>query len=115
MTFIEIKAWSELMAPWAAIGVTVFVAYRVQIVHKLVNSEMDKFRATLNRLANANEEAAFSAGQQNVRDSIRGITAAAAGATIAAAGATVAAAEATKAAVTLVVTERPATVKEGPA
>ena len=67
---------------------------RVQAVHKLVNSEMDQFRATLKRLADANEEAVFSAGQQDIRDKNRNVTVAAAHATSDAARATVAAADA---------------------
>jgi hypothetical protein len=93
-----LKDWSEVFAPWAAIGVTLWVAMRVQAVHKLVNSEMDEFRATLQRLADANATQQFQHGQQSVRDTNRTTVADAAKTTLAAAEATTAAAGATTAA-----------------
>jgi hypothetical protein len=92
------RDWLNSVAPWAAICVTLWVATRVQAVHKLVNSEMDSFRATLKRLAEANEATVFRAGQQDVREALRGTTLAAAHATEGAATATSDAARATTAA-----------------
>jgi hypothetical protein len=92
----EIQAWMQAVAPWVAIGATIFVAFRVQTVHRLVNSEMDKFRAALKSLAEANEAHVFQAGQQDIRDKNRETVAMAAEATAAAAKATSAAANAIK-------------------
>lgn len=94
----ETRLWLTTIAPWVAICVTLWVATRVQAVHKLVNSEMDSFRATIKRLADANEAGVFHAGQQDVRDALRGTTMAAAHATEGAAHATTEAARATTAA-----------------
>ena len=96
MTAQSFQQWMNTVAPWVAIVVTLYVALRVQAVHQLVNSEMDKFRATLKALAEANEAAVFRAGQQNIRDTNQGITVAAADATREAAIATAAAAEAVR-------------------
>lgn len=88
MTFDDAQKWSIVLAPWATIFVSVWIARRVQAVHKLVNSEMDQFRATLKKLADANEAIVFSQGQQDVRDKNRTALRDAAHATEAAAVAT---------------------------
>lgn len=93
----EIKEWLQTVAPYIAIFVSLYIAIRVQAVHKLVNSEMDQFRATLKRLAEANEASVFRAGQQNVRDANRNTVVVAGQATRAAAEATTAAASAVEA------------------
>lgn len=88
--------------------ITAFVALRVgrvgakvEGVHDLVNSEMTKFRDNIQALADAQRKLVFHAGQQDVRDSNRGTTVAAAKATEGAAVAVTAAAVATAAAVEL--------------
>jgi hypothetical protein len=98
MTSEEIRQWLGALAPWVAIGITIWLGTRIQAVHRLVNSEMDSFRATLKRLADANEATVFHAGQQNIRDVQKGIVVAAAHATEEAAVATTEAARAVTAA-----------------
>ena len=102
-----IRSWLAAVAPWVAIGATLWVAYRVQAVHKLVNSEMDSFRETLRKLAIANEAAVFVAGQQNIRDANRSAVSDAAKATDSAAQATGEAAKATTAAAEAVASVAP--------
>ena len=91
---LAIERILNALAPWVAIAVTLYVAMRVQAVHRLVNSEMDAFRAALKHLAEAKEAEVFQSGQQNIRDANRETLSEAARATVAAARATTAAAEA---------------------
>lgn len=93
-----VRTWLNAVVPWVAIAVTLWVATRVQAVHKLVNSEMDSFRATLKLLADANRDRVYQAGQQSVRDANRETMRDAAKATDSAAQATGEAARATVAA-----------------
>ena len=92
MDAATVQGWLQTAAPYIAIAVTLYLATRVEAVHKLVNSEMDQFRAALKKLAEANEANVFHAGQQNVRDANRNTVVVAGQATKAAAEATTAAA-----------------------
>jgi hypothetical protein len=98
MDATSIQVWMQTIAPYLGIAVTVWVAMRVQTVHRLVNSEMDQFRKALKDLADSQKAGVFHAGQQDVRDTTRGLITAAAVATTAAALATEKAADATVAA-----------------
>lgn len=94
-----LKDYLREFLPLISIFVTAYVAIKVAGVHKLVNSEMDKFRETLKKLAEREADAVFRAGQQAVRDANRSTLSEAARATTAAGNATTAAAEATSAAI----------------
>ncbi len=87
-----VREWLATLAPYIAIAVSLWLGSRIQVVHRLVNSEMASFRKSLQELAAANEASVFRDGQQQVRDTTKGIVQAAALATEAAAQATVAAA-----------------------
>jgi hypothetical protein len=94
----ELRGWLNAMAPYLAIGVSVWLAFRIKAVHQLVNSQMDAFRAALQKLADEQAAGIYQAGQQNIRDTQKGVTVAAAHATESAAVATTEAARATTAA-----------------
>ena len=94
----ELRGWLNALAPYLAIGVSIWLAFRIQAVHQLVNSQMDAFREALEKLAKEQAAGIYQAGQQNVRDSQHGVAVAAAHATESAAVATTEAARATTAA-----------------
>lgn len=91
-----VRAWMQALAPWVSAALTVWVAYRVKGVHRLVNSEMTLFREKLLALAEADRAGVFRAGQQSVRSSNEAVITKAAEATTAAAQATTAAARVMK-------------------
>jgi hypothetical protein len=100
--FIEyIKAWSLIITPAVTLIMSTYLAYRLQMTHRLVNSQMEQFKTALAELQEERAKESYHAGEQAVRDRTRATVAVAAGAVTAAGNATQAAGQAVVAAASM--------------